>query len=176
MVSSGRDGCACSPAACARTQSPEAAREVAPEITREIEMCAEARRWPAHRAAYYDRHAELARLSAGWAEHERPGEWSALDGCGNSIAHVAALRGSVRCLRLAFRSGFVAADARNSAGWTALQEAIAAGDVRTARLIFDLTGEGGEGVEGGEGGKGGMAAWRHGRWRRRGRRRRGRRR
>ena len=40
MVSSGRDGCACSPAACARTRSPKAAQEVAPEITREIEMCA----------------------------------------------------------------------------------------------------------------------------------------
>ena len=42
---------------------------------------------------------------------------------GNSVAHVAALRGAARCLRLAFGLGGVAAGTRNAAGWTALQEA-----------------------------------------------------
>ena len=37
----------------------------------------------------------------------------------------------------------------------ALQEAIAAGDARTARLIFDLTGQGGKGEQGGQGEQGG---------------------
>ena len=73
--------------------------------------------------AYYgstcDRHHELARLSQGWAAEE----WATLDSCGNSVAHVAALRGAARCLRLAYGLGFVAAGTRNAAGWTALQEA-----------------------------------------------------
>ena len=50
MVSSGRDGCACSPAACAHTQSPEAAREVALEITREIKRRFLRGTRPGHRA------------------------------------------------------------------------------------------------------------------------------
>ena len=65
------------------------------------------------------RHHELARLSRGWAAEE----WAALDSCGNSVAHVAALRGAARCLRLAYGTGLVAASTRNAAGWTALQEA-----------------------------------------------------
>ena len=131
------------------------------------------------------RHHELARLSRGWAAEE----WAALDSCGNSVAHVAALRGAARCLRLAYGTGLVAASTRNAAGWTALQEAhpthcptraslspscvavlipnpnssphpdptlaqqeaIAAGDACTARLIFDLTGQGGKGEPGGQG-------------------------
>ena len=65
------------------------------------------------------RHHELARLSQGWAAEE----WAALDSCGNSVAHVAALRGAARFLRLAYGTGLVAASTRNAAGWTALQEA-----------------------------------------------------
>ena len=107
------------------------------------EALAEAQRWPAHRAAFEDDDEELARLAEGWGAEE----WAARDCCGNSVVHVAALRGSLRCLRLAFGSGHVEADSKNSAGWTPFQEAVAAGDAKTARLIFDLAGMGGGGDE-----------------------------
>ena len=45
------DVCTCPPGMCA----------CAPEISREME--AEARRWPAHRAAFYDRHPEPSLLT-----------------------------------------------------------------------------------------------------------------
>ena len=80
--------------------------------------CTEARA-AAPLACTRGRHHELARLSHGWAAEE----WAALDSCGNSVAHVAALRGAARCLRLAYGTGLVAASTRNAAGWTALQEA-----------------------------------------------------
>ena len=77
--------------------------------------------------------AALRRLTAGWA----PEDWaSSLDDCGNTVCHVAALRGAAACLRLAYAAGFP--ETRNAAGWTPFQEAVSAGDERTARLIFDL--------------------------------------
>ena len=89
--------------------------------------------YPAHRAAYVDDAAALRRLTAGWA----PEDWaSSLDDCGNTVCHVAALRGAAACLRLAYAAGFP--ETRNAAGWTPFQEAVSAGDERTARLIFDL--------------------------------------
>ena len=103
------------------------------------QMTIEAQKWVAHRAAFYDDAEALAQVSQSWNEEQ----WAQHDPCGNSVVHVAALRGSSRCLRLAFESGLVDRDTKNSAGWTAFQEAVAAGDARTARLIFDLTREGG---------------------------------
>ena len=98
------------------------------------EVVAEARRWPAHRAAYHDDDERLRELSASWEGEE----WLRLDCCGNTLVHVAALRGSHRCLRLALQSGYPP-DTKNSAGWTAMEECLSRQDRVTARVIWDYS-------------------------------------
>ena len=74
--------------------------------------------WLPHRAAYVDDLDAFTDLTRGWSA----ADWSEqLDCCGNTVLHVAALRGSHRCLKHALARG-CPAGALNSAGWTALQE------------------------------------------------------
>ena len=65
-------------------------------------------------------------------------EWSQLDCCGNTVAHVAALRRSRSCLAKLLEAG-CPTDVKNSAGWTIFEEALGARDWTTSRLIFDCS-------------------------------------
>jgi len=92
--------------------------------------------WPVHHAAYDDDLQRFEQLTVRWTA----ADWIQQDACGNTCAHVAALRRAHRCLNHALRAGHASGapvfSMLNAAGWTILQEAIANRDEATARLVF----------------------------------------
>mmetsp|Transcript_47228 Transcript_47228/g.156545 ORF Transcript_47228/g.156545 Transcript_47228/m.156545 type:complete len:214 (+) Transcript_47228:166-807(+) len=105
----------------------------------DLATVAEAARWPAHLAAFEDDETALAAATSGW----HAAEWEALDCCGNTIGHIAAMRGSLRCLSLTLREMAESSanlSAQNTAGWSMLEESIDRLEYKAARAIFDAVG------------------------------------